>query len=543
MLEFQFLKRDRILNGKILEDTVNFMVVKFKQSLKLFSYSTAYGQLTITMNNVSQLLLYFIKDAAMQSNIATANRPQSVQGMAQLVGHNAMRGKSATGEIIISLKQGAKTNLIQGNLVVLPNYLKVKCVNNGVDYMLDLSRDYIEVDLIAPKPVYLRIVEGAFELQSLRGNGENIQTFQVNAGVNKFIDDTRILVEVDGKPYPPYVDLRDIPYKQPGCLIKTSITSGISVVTGNALTHEIPANGSDVSIHYLVTKGTIGNLSGQNKVYYKFVDTGLDINGNEVNLNDYFDISNSIAPDFGADPEPIELTRILAPNISKNAIIHDKKSIEYYFGRMNYFSAIKVFRDEYLDNQNTYNTLLIPRLKDRIGIGQDYFNCDINLFALSQDEKNKLLTTIHESNIKSSNIIIKLINPKFRYFAVSVLANIHRSVNGMIVVDTEVEKKIRAIMSEYFLNVERMNLVPHSDIVKLIDLMDEIDSVKVVFHPQFNAYLDETGSVNLADDELAVCRGGFIDETGIEYFDKFDPNDGSHGSFNVQLKYVSVSNF
>lgn len=532
----EFLRKDRITGTRLIEDTVDFLVKKYKQNKKIFSYSTALGQLTLVLNNLSQLIFYFIKDSTNQNNFATADRIHSVQGLAQLQGHNASRGRSAFGEVTLALKLDAPQELAVGKTIYLTNYSEVKCLNNNLTYLVDLNKDFITLDLNSVKQTSFKIIEGTLNVKSTKGTGEDLQSFPIQVFPNEMIDDNFIVVTVNGTIYQKYESLRDIPYKTAGCLVKTGITSGITIIFGKELIHSIPPLGSEIVVNYLLTKGKAGNINNTN-AQFEFVSTGFDLSGKEVNLNDYFQIYNNLPPDFGADAEDIKLTKILAPNISRNFVIHDKPSITYFFGKMNYFSTIKVFRNNDED-PNTYNVLLLPRLIDRLNVSEDYFNADITKFVLSKQEKTRLLNAIHESGIKSGNLTIRLFDPVLRYFSISIFADVFEIFGGKPVKLEDVERDIRTVLSNYMLQNERINKVPHSDIVRIIDEIEAIDTVKVIFHPQYKEDIDEFGNIRLEEDHMSVLRGGFVDFNQIEYTDKFDPNDDSMGSVNIKVQYT-----
>lgn len=535
---FDFLKKDEVLGVKLVESTISFLIKKFKQSPRIFTYASAHGQILLVTNNISQNLFYYIHDVAIQNNFATADRFHTVFGLAELVGHSASRGVGAIGEVGFKAKPNAPKDILAGNIIYMTNYSKLKCDFNNLQYIIDIGEDLLTLDLNAPKIPSAKIVQGIMDLQAFQGTGEDIQSFLVQTQPNKFIDDNFSIVLVNGERYPVYKSLRDIPYKAPGCLIKNNIQGGISLIFGKDLVHKIPADGAEIVFNYLVIDGKNGNVTNRILPTFTFLDAGIDSGGEDVNLNDFFSCEATLTPDFGSDPEPMELTKLLAPNVQKNAIIHDKDSIEYYFGRMNYFSFYRAKRREGIDNLNHFDVLLIPKVMDRLESTEDYFSVDMNKFILSNTEKTRLLNAIQEGGIASANINLNLYNPVLKRFSATIFIDAFKIQNSKITKTAELERKIRQTISNYMLENKRINKIPHSDIVRILDEINEVDSVKVVFHPQFASDVDNMGNISLNDDEMAVMRGGFIDENSIEYFDKYDPNDGSVGCVNVTITLV-----
>ena len=98
-----FLSKLRIKAYDTLNDTLNYLITKYKVNYRQFTYASPYFQILQTLNNHMQNLYYYLQDALNQSNFETANRQHTVFGLARLQGHNAYRGKSAIGQVILSI--------------------------------------------------------------------------------------------------------------------------------------------------------------------------------------------------------------------------------------------------------------------------------------------------------------------------------------------------------------------------------------------------------------------------------------------------------
>jgi hypothetical protein len=505
---------------------------------KMFNYTTSYGQVIIVLHNLTQWNFTYIKDSLKQVNFATANRETTLRGLTELQGHTALRGHAASGEISISLKKDAKLNLIKGSQIFVPNYLQLKCQNNGLPYIIDIGKDYTILDLNSKAPVNFRILQGELEVQTFKGDGTDLQTVFVQSGPQKLIDDEFVVVQSNSKVFNKHISLYDAYYKEPMCMIKNSISGdGIKVVFGRTLNHTVPLNGEEISVNYLVTKGKAGNINNITGLKFTFVDSALDTLGEEINLNEYFDIKTTVTPDFGADGEGMDLTRVIAPNISRNFIIHDKKSIEYFFKKMNYFSVVKVFEDQ--DGfSNMFDVLLLPRAADRMNLTEDYFNADISKFFLSKEEKLRILQSIQDRGIKSMNINLNLIDPKAKYCGVTIYMDVFETYKNKPTDLNRVKGEIRKLLNDFLLQNDRINKIPQSDLTRILDgQVDECDTVKVIFHTEYKENIDELGNISLGDKEIAIMRGGFIDYNGISIQDSFDPDGEAMGSVNIVLKY------
>lgn len=530
-----FLSKLRIKAYDTLNDTINYLIAKYKTDIRSFSYSSPFGQILIVLQNHVQNIFYYIRDSANQTNFHTANRQSSVYGLARLQGYNAYRGKSSTGVINLRLKPDAKTNLITGNRIFIPNYSKFTCLNNGLIYLLDLGKDYEIFDISKRTEISLNIIEGKLEHQSFTGTGEDIQSFEVHSSQWNMMDNDFVVVTVNGEEYPQYDSLYDIPYGKPGCLVKTGMTSGIDVIFGKSTHHRIPKLGEEVRVDYIVTSGSVGNVY-EDSVVFSINDTCFDSFGNEVNMSDLFVAINEISPSFGADAEPIEMTKLLAPNVSRNFVIHDKRTIESFFHRMNYFSLVSVFKRE-VNYHNEYSVVLVPKLRQLILRNEDYFDFNLDNLFIKKEDKNKIIELIKSNGGKSLDISISVVDPEIRRFVVYLYLEVNKETNGKPSDINMILTNVRHSLSSHLLESQKLTKITHSDIVSKIDNIPGVESVKVVFVPEFEGDVDDIGNISLRQNQIAILRGGFTDKNGIEYRDAFSsPEDMT--SVNISVDYA-----
>jgi len=537
----QYINRARVKAQLLFEDSVTFLITTFKQSFRNFTYASSYGQILLVLHNLYQEALYYIQDSITQLNFKSATRPQMVYGMAGLQGHNASRGKSARGEIVIKTKRDVDLTEITGSTIYIPNYTRIKCSSNGnsngLFYMLDLGERDTLVDINNTAGSRMKVIQGTLDYQIQTGTGQNNQTFEAQILPNVQIEDDTVDISVNGKLYEKVDSLLDIIFGSRSCMVRTGMTTGIDIIFGSSINAEIPPLGSEIRIDYIVTNGASGNLFEKDQALLEFDDIGFDSIGKEIQLKDLFEISITILPDLGADAEPIELTKILAPNISRNFIIHDQRSIKYFLDKMNYFSVVKITKN-LVDNINTYNAMLLPKLIDRLNSGEDYFSTNIDKFLLTELEKTRILNSIHESGRKSANITINFTSPILKKFAAVLYVEAFKEYNGVPVREDALELKICGVLSNYLIANKRVNKIPHSDIVKKIDGIDEVDTVKLIFISPNNKGFDTLGNISIGEEEYAIIRGGWKDADGVYYEDSFNPKDGKMGSINVNITLV-----
>jgi len=82
----------------ILSETIQFLQTRFKQSRSVFTAASPFGQLLIVVENLSQLIFYYIEDSITELNINEASRVSSIYSLATLAGHNPSRAIGATGQ-------------------------------------------------------------------------------------------------------------------------------------------------------------------------------------------------------------------------------------------------------------------------------------------------------------------------------------------------------------------------------------------------------------------------------------------------------------
>jgi len=531
-----FLEKFKIRSTDLLDVTKDYLIRKYNQVSESFTYASSFGQILLVIHNITQILFLYIKDSVQESNIRTAKRNNSIYGAAQLNGHNPSRGRSAVGEISVRLKSGANINSLKGNLVYIANYTRIKCLNNELSYLMLLGRDDIIINISDNKAINIRITEGEIDYQIFTGTGQGLQSFEAASQPNTYVDDDFVQVYVNGEKFDRYESLYDMPYMAKGYLLKTGITSGIDVIFGQPHSVTIPKLGEEIRVDYLSINGSAGNVLDKINTGFEFTDTGFNILGEEIDLNEIFEITVNIPLMFGADPEPAELTKLLAPNISKNFVIHDKKSIEYVIHKMNYFKTIKVIKTD----TNQYDIHLVPKFSNRLMPGEDYFSMDESKFSITEDEKNMLFNYMYESQTLSSNIDIRIPEQTVRKFAMHIIIDAYNEIDGHTTTDLDLKKEIRSTFSNFLINNNRINKLPHSDIVKTLDNIQFIDTVKVVFKSPDISYLDNIGNISLPENEMAIIRGGWTDQDGIFYENIYDPETDVTGSVNIQINYINA---
>jgi hypothetical protein len=322
---------------------------------------------------------------------------------------------------------------------------------------------------------------------------------------------------------------------------------------------------------------------------------------------------------FGAQEEPLYLTRLLTPHTSRSFVLANENNYIYFLRKLNIFTIIDAipgfatFEDQYvLDKYNqaksTYEDLnieyrdlistygvtstyaitkkleldnaqqqvyhyqtkleeqkkddnvvylfLVPDVTKRISATDNYYTCPLTSFILSDSEKRSILDLIEQSGqriLTVDNVILDLQFPKFSLNMSLILweGTIYDTVRQNIISKT----------SEYFLTNTRRDRIPVSDLIKVIEGIDGVDSVNVWFDASkdnFNIYkthygIDDYGDIILEryikdafgnnvpiKDVYPLIRGNFDNAEGTHYEDSVVRNKLSN--VNIQVRGYTAKN-
>jgi hypothetical protein len=536
----------RIRVRDILGESIQFLQDKFKQSRSVFTAASPFGQLLIVVENLSQLIFYYIEDAITELNINEASRVSSIYSLATLSGHNPSRAIGATGQIRMIRKPNINP---PASKVILNNLFRVRCENNGLVYAIELVQEDVRLALTgAETTAIFNIRQGQIESQTFTAKGQAFESYQLGAPNNFYIDNFMVNVYINGEQWTKYESLLDIPRNAKGFIAKTGITNGLDIYFGNGSFGKIPTTGSTIVVEYLTTDGSAGNVKVDDpkQVIFSFVDTGFSPIGEEITMPDYFTISTVSPPNFGVDPEDPVLTRLIAPRASKSFALVNLDNYEILLQKLQMFSTIKVFLDQdatgnILDSR-MINLFLVPDVSQMFNNGTDYFNLATANFKLTAFQKNELLKYIEKSGTKMISSDLKIVDPKITRYILNV------SIIAFDDITTDIIKSdIADAIGNYFIKLKRQDRVPKSDLIRVIEELSGVDSVNInivgeanekalTLNPSSTALvgLDEFNDIVIGLDEFPVIRGGWKDSRGNQYSEGL--SDTSLGALNIQIK-------
>jgi hypothetical protein len=532
----------KIRIGDILGETISFLQDTFKQGRAIFTAASPFGQLLIVFENLSQLIFYYIEDSITELNVNEASRPSSIYGLTTLAGHNPSRAIGATSQIRIIRKPGV---IPSTNKVILNNMFRLTCVNNGLTYVMELPQEEVRLNLSGSETLAVySLRQGEIEQQTLTAKGKALDSFNLGMQNNYYIDNFRVNVYVNGEQWTKYESMLDIPRNAKGFITKTGVTNGLDIFFGNGSFGKMPDAGSEILVEYLISEGAGGNIrvDDTRQIQYTFAETAFSPLGEEVNLNDYFDIVTISPPSFGVDPEDIELTRLIGPKASKSFALVNADNYEVLLYKMQMFSTVRVFIDEI--DRRMINLFLIPDTTQLFNTSSDYFSLSTDKFKLTQFQKNELLKYIERSGTKLISTDINILDPVITKYVLNV------SVIGFDDVENDIIKSdITDALGNYFIKLSRHDRVPKSDLISVIEAVNGVDSVSVSIVSELNELafiadpnrlesnligLDEFNDIIMKQEEFPVVRGGWKDRYGNAYQEGL--SDTSLGAVNIEIK-------
>jgi hypothetical protein len=563
-----FFSKTRIKATELFNDAFEYLQRTYDQSVEVFTPASPFGQILTVLANLGELIMFYIEAVATELNIARARNVESIYGLSRLTGHDPTRGISARGIIGLRLNTTAISQ-VSGSYIQIQNLAKLQISQNNLQYFLRFNSDFIKLEKSNPDFVNVEIIQGELQTQSFTGTGTDLQSY--NLITKDATDQNFIKVTVDGFQYEMVDSLYDMDFEKKAVMVKTSITGGLSVFFGNKQFGYPPPLGSIIQVEYLKTRGSLGNLNGKT-LDIKFIDSGTDIYGNEIDLNEYLALNITRLPNFGSDSEDPDFTRLIAPYSSRSFVLANPNNYIYYLRKYNYFSFIDAYNtkdDMYVNDDNIIYLFLIPDIQKKLTTDKDYFDVAEEEFSLTPDEKQQVLDILNESGRQVVTAEVRINDPIIKRYILNIVLRYFDNVDKDII-----RNNIRAALNDYFLNVNRRDRIPRSDLISIIEGVEGIDSVNVFYISEDNEKairqgyyevpvygtdpatdqktliemkqivltegedpqlgLDEFGDIVIGRDELAIIRGGWYDRNNNYYEDV--PNPTSMSSLNIFFK-------
>ena len=562
-----FLSKTRLKASELMEQAVVFLHNKYNQAGHVFTPASPFGQLLTVIANMAELIFTYIAHTAEELNIKTAQNIETIYGLAQMTGHNAYRGGSAYG--MVALKLNTSSDLIEGDFITINNFTKFTIAETGCTYFLNLPTDFIKLKVADTDFVNVSFIQGTPETQTFTSDGTPLQSF--NPIVKNMTDNDNVAVTVNGKEWRRVNSLYDMPAdddinENSECfMVKSSVNVGLSIFFGNGEFGKIPPAGSLIEVTYIKTSGSKGNAN-TSQLTYLFEDPAIDEYGNEVNLNDVLIVQTVATPMLGCDFEDPEFTKMIAPKASKSFVLATPENYVSYLSKYNQYSFIYAYNtkdDADIYDDNIVYLKIIPNIKKKLSNSQDYFELPAKEFILSDYEKASIVSALDDSGRMLVNAEVQIIDPTVKRFIINIIVRYFEDIDR-----TQIRASIRSHLGQYFLNINRNDIVPLSDIIALVEGIDGVDTCDVFFVNEeneraiINGYyytnemtwdgleyiekqkknyigfnedprvgFDDFGNLKVNEYEVFIPKGGWKDRDGNYYTET--PEDGKLGPLNI----------
>jgi hypothetical protein len=550
-------KFSSITFGNLKKEIERYLSVEHNKAGILFSSASPYGQILTVIENLHQLSILYLKNAISQFDLgdANSNNERVIKNAAILAGHIPFRGISASGTIKLKLSKNGKD--IPNTTLRFLNRTTLKNKTNGLNYSLDLGKFIQNIPIaqgIKPDEFTMRIIQGKWVTRTFTGNGDPMQTIQIQDADGKDIENFNYEVSVNGIIWAIKKHVYDLLPNEFSCVIRTGFNGGIDVIFGNGGFGYQPELGSRIVIRYLQTDGSLGNIYRRDLNDWKFVDDVVDSNGETVNVEDLFDIEIFNDINFGNDGEDYRFTKSLLPLATNNFVLALPQHYAYELKKLGIFTLVNAEEkngtiyiyavpDIRLFKRKNENYFTIPLVNQSQSEVKDQRKKDTkkstisptilsSAFELDSYERQKITNYLRSSGVIQLTRKFVIRTPKLSRYVLEVSV-----IKFSDAQSKAVRSQIVSAMSDYFLNLNRLGRIPKSEIVKLLQNINDIHSVSVNFISQKNedyhrnfsqSDYDSTqrpgldpilGDIVFDADELPILRGGWQDQWGRQFYD------------------------
>jgi hypothetical protein len=466
-----------------------FLKDEHNKASVLYSPASPYGQILDVLENLHQLSLLYLKNSIKQYDLSdpNSNNERIIRNAALIAGHIPGRAISSTGNLKLVVKSGIDLQTeLPGGRITMNNRNLLKNNTNSLFYSLNLGQDKVTYIINSNSQIFLPIIQGKFRTTTVTGSGNPNQTFQITAKLSEEVENFNVEVLVNGEYWTIYKTLYDLSPNEKACVVRTGFNGGVDIIFGNGSFGMMPTLGANIQITHLITNGQDGNIFRRTVNDWKFVDDILDGYGNPVDVTKVFDVLIFNDINFGANKESIQFTKNILPIVSNNFVLGLPQQYAYQIKKLGVFSHVNAYED----NSVVYivATPNVTLFKNR---NADYFNVSTNAFILDDYEKSKIDKYLRSNGNIQLTRKYRIDSPTLSYYIMNVFIIRYSDSN-----DDSVKAQIIDAVSNYFLNFNRIDRIPKSDIIKVISQINDIHSVDVQFVSKKNEDYHRNNIIN-----------------------------------------------
>ena len=538
--------------SKVRTEIETYLKDTYNKAGVLFSPASPYGQILNVMESLYQYSFLYLKNSINQFDLSlpNSNNRKIIRNAAIFAGHIPGRSISATGTLRFHIKSDIDIEKeIPGSRITLFDKTAIKNKQNGLEYIINLGAEKVSYKVSPGFQFFASVTQGKWDTQILTGSGQQNQTFQINnPGGQKEIENFNITVTVNGDLWVVKKHLYDMLPDENACVVRTGFNGGIDVIFGNSGFGAIPKLGSEIKVSYIITDGSRGSIFRRTLNDWKILDNVLDGFGNTIDLSKIFDIYIHTDINFGADSESIQFTKNVLPIVSNNFVLGLPQQYAYEIKKLGVFSHVNAY-----EKDGVIHLVATPNIKLFKNQNANYFTVDKKAFELDNYEKIKIDKYLRTAGNIQLTRKYKIVAPVLSYYVINVFVMTYSDS-----IDDNVNNQIYDRISEYFLNLSRLNRIPKLDLIKALSTIDDIHSVDIQFVSKKNEDYHKSNKINDANrrnifaakgalkmskpfigydknkvlgvdpvlgdilydsEELPIIRGGWYDRNNIYYSD------------------------
>lgn len=552
---------------KVKEQIESYLKQEYSKSGVLFSEASPYGQILFVIENLFQLSILYLKNALKQFDLseAAALNSRNIRNAAIFAGHIPGRNISATGTIKFNIKTSSDLQRdLPGGRITITNRQSIKNKTNSLEYAFNLGSETKTYKIDTTSQFFVSIIQGKWERQYFTGTGEANQTYQVGIrGSQKDVENFNYEILVNGEYWTIKKHIYDLLPDEKACVVRTGFGGGIDIIFGNSGFGAIPTIGATIEVTYLISDGSSGSIFRRTLNDWTFIDQAIDGNGNTVDMGKIFDISIYTDINFGADRESLQFTKNVLPIVSNNFVLGLPQQYAYQLKRLGVFSHVNAY-----EKYGSVYIVATPNIKLFKNTNSNYFNIDIRAFELDNYEKSKIDKYLRTGGNIQLTRRYTINSPVLSYYVMNIFIITYSDAQ-----DDSVNSSIYDVVSEYFLNLNKFDRIPKSDIISQISTIKDVHSVDVSFmckknedyhkkamqddENRRNQYATKAalklerpnptydpnskigidpllGDILFDPQEIPIIRGGWYDRNNVYYSD--DINDKGLKSINIIKK-------
>jgi hypothetical protein len=539
--------------SNIKKEIENFLKAEYNKASILFSTASPYGQILGVLENLHQLSFLYLKNSLVSLDLSTPNNMNErvIKNAAIFAGHIPGRAISSSGTLRFTIKSNIELEKeVPGGKITFNNKLNIKNKTNSLDYSFNIGTEKVTHRLSSNYKFFVPIIQGKWMAKTFTGLGQPLQTISANESGQKDVENFNVEVTVNGDMWTIKKHIYEMIPDEQAVVVRTGFNGGIDIIFGNGGFGAIPPLGAPIQITYLVTEGSLGNIFRRTRNDWTFIDSILDGNGNTLDVDKVFDVDIYNDITFGADGESIDFTRSILPIASNNFVLALPQQYAYEIKKLGVFSHVNAY-----EKSGTIFIAVVPNINLFKNQNSDYFTIDKSAFTLDTYEKSKVDNYLRTSGVIQLTRKYKIVNPKLSYYVMNIFVIPYADAS-----DDSVNSQILEKISNYFLNLSRIDRIPKLDIIRELSSISDIHSVDLQFiskknedyhknmiqemQNQLNMYADTgvarqlpnydptttlgldpiLGDILFEPEEMPIIRGGWNNRDNVHYSSDIESN-------------------